>query len=95
MIFTVPKPLYIISDGTVIFKDQEIAEFVERQRDLSNCDADTGAENSTADDFVADGVDFVAEGAGTSSSSLTAHPLKREHPGDDSEVVPKRGGFHD
>ena len=63
MVFTVPAALYSISsDLTVSFHDQEIFDFVERQKDKNNCDVEN--ENAASDSGVGqpNEIDFALAG---------------------------------
>ena len=60
---TVPAALYSISsDLTVSFLDEEIFDFVERQKDKNNCDVEN--ENGASDSGVGqpNEIDFVLAG---------------------------------
>ena len=76
MVFTVPSTMYSISaDNSVIFKDEEITDFVESQKAVNNCDNDDdgggggggGDESDDGDHFESDIVDFATAVEGDKS----------------------------
>ena len=83
MIFTVPSTLYTINGSRVFFKDQEINDFIEGQKGLTNCDAESDNEESNANEGAT--MDFVAERVSVDLPGPSS--LKRPHLDNDDPII--------